>query len=261
MIIKLGGLVAITGATALFLALPALGQVPVTVTYNGLAAGDGSTTLTDSQGTYSQFTGIYNATVSGPAGERFQGSYYYPAVSDDFNASINYGDTWNATGIRIQDLNASNIDSTKFGATIGVVGYVEVAQLVALQSFGITTLGNISGLTASDISEAIWAVTTPGGITSGLSSNAIALAALVTNWYGPMVNYPAELLSWQQAFGFIFVLSPSANDGGQEFLVDTEEPIVQQLPEGGAPLLYLLLAGAACFGTMKFRSRRHLDAA
>ena len=137
-----------------------------------------------------------------------------------------------------------------------MAGYVEVAQLVALLSYGGTTLGNISGITASDISEAIWAVTTPGGITSGLSSNAIKLAAWVTNVYGPMANDPQELYEWQLAFGSIFVLTPSPNGGGQELLVQTADSAVQ-VPEGGAALLYLLLAGAACFGAMKsgFRGR------
>jgi hypothetical protein len=248
--IKLGGLAAIIGATVLFLALPALGQVPVTVTFNGPGAGDGVATLTDSQRTDTAYTGIYNATISG------LGANTSAVVCDDLNDNINLGQTWNASGIRIQDLNASNIDGTEFGATIGVAGYVEVAQLVALLSYGGTTLGNISGITASDISEAIWAVTTPGGITSGLSSNAIKLAAWVTNVYGPMANDPQELYEWQLAFGSIFVLTPSPNGGGQELLVQTADSAVQ-VPEGGAALLYLLLAGAACFGAMKsgFRGR------
>lgn len=241
--IKLGGLAAIIGSAVLCLTLPALGQV--TVTYNGPGAGDGSTTLTDSMGTDTVYTGNYNATIVGLPGASST------VVCDDLNHSLNIGQTWNATALQASALNAGNINNTEFGATIGLGGYAEVATLVAALFNGTSTLGGISGLTVTDLSDAIWAITTPGGITSGLTNNAKSLVTWLTNNVGNLTG--SALATYLAQFSNLWILTPSPNNGPQE--------IWTSVPEGGAALLYLLLAGLACFGAMKFGSRSQLEAA
>jgi hypothetical protein len=239
--IKLGGLAAIVGSAVLCLTLPAFGQV--TITFNGDGAGDGSATL---NGTTVD-TGVYSATISGLPGASSG------VVCDDFNHSLTTGETWNATALQASSLNASNIGNTEFGATIGLGGYAEVATLVAALFNGTTTLGGITGLTVTDLSEAIWAITTPTpGITSGLSNNAKALVSWLTSNVGGLTG--SALASYLAQFSNLWILTPDPKTGGQQELWTS-------VPEGGAALLYLLLAGLACFGAMKFGSRSQLEAA
>ena len=243
--IKLGGLAAIIGSAVLCLTLPAFGQV--TVTYNGPGAGDGTATLTDSQGTSTAYTGNYNATITGLPGASST------VVCDDFNHSISIGQTWNASALQASSLNAGNIGNTEFGATIGLGGYAEVATLVAALFNGTTTLGGISGLTVTDLSEAIWAITTPGGITGGLSNNAKSLVTWLTNNVGNLGG--SALATYLAQYPNLWILTPNPKSG-------TQQELWTSVPEGGAALLYLLLAGLACFGAMKFGgSRSQLEAA
>jgi len=238
-------LAAIIGSAALCLALPALGQNSITLTsVNGqYSAGD----LSNNTGGPGEqvYTGIYYSTVDGTANT--------PTICDDFNHNVNIGQTWNATALNTSSLNSGNIGQTAFGATIGLVGYAEVATLVAeiftLNNGTAKSFGNGTNVTGTDLSEAIWAITTPGGI-KGISANAVAIVSWVQGLYGSSSaaqSFLNKLNLW------ILTPSPYASSSAQEFWAPGGPSY--HVPEGGSALLYLLLAGASCFGAMKFSAR------
>jgi hypothetical protein len=132
-----------------------------------------------------QFTGSYTTTFansSGDFGAGIAGANINGApsssgiISDDFNDEITADETWNAKAYQASSLAALNIGSTLFANTIGVTGYAEVATLVNMMFGGVTSYGGITGITQSELSSAIWDITTPGGI-SGLDPKASALVA------------------------------------------------------------------------------------
>ena len=256
--IRARGLAAIIGGAALYLALPALGQNSITLnSWNGqYSAGD----LSNNTGGPSKqvYTGIYYSTVDGTANT--------PTICDDFNHSVSIGETWNATALNTSSLNASDIKQTAFGSTIGLVGYAEVATLVAeifnlnngsTKSFGngSSVFKSLTSFSGTDLSEAIWAITTPGGL-NGISANAKAIVKWVEGLYGSSSvaqSYLNKLNLW------ILTPSPYVSSSAQEFWAPGGPSY--HVPEGGSALLYLLLAGASCIGAMKFsyrnRSGRH----
>jgi hypothetical protein len=244
------GFAVIIGFVALGLALPALGQNSITLTgVNGsYSAGNLCSTASGCEQVY---TGLYYATVDNNANTG--------VICDDFNHNITIGETWSATAINTSSLNAGNIGQTEFGSTIGFVGYAEVASLVS----EIFTLNNGSGVfagltvTGTDLAEAIWDVTTKGGI-SGISANAAALVTYVEGLFvGP--NASANAQAYLNKMNF-WILTPSPNNGPQELwaLGTTSHVVPLATPEGGSALLYLMLAGFTCFGAMFFRSRNQL---
>jgi len=254
--IRVGGLAAIIGCAALCLTLPALGQNSITLTgVNGSTSSDNGGNLLSSSESINQYpngmdvyTGIYYSTVDGTA--------MTPTICDDFNHNVNLGETWSATAVNTQSLNANNITQLEFGggANAAVV-YLEVATLVS----EIFTLNNSTGtfdglkVSGTDLSEAIWDITTPGGI-KGITANALALVGYLegTGTYG-FGNYTAaQALAYLNKLN-LWILTPSPNNGPQEFWAPGGPSY--NVPEGGSALLYLLLAGASCFGAMFFRYR------
>jgi hypothetical protein len=129
-----------------------------------------------------------------------------------------------------------------FGAAIGLTGYTELAYLVNLEF----TPGG-GGYTVAELNSAIWAITSggAGGPASWvnwnqLDSNAKSLVAWLETNVGTLSL---------SSYGNLFILTP----------VSTTSPMTQEfwgVPEGGAALLYLLLAGLACFGAMRFSSKK-----
>lgn len=253
--IRVGGLAAIIGCAALCLTLPALGQNSITLTgVNGSTSSDNGGNLLSSSESINQYpngmdvyTGIYYSPVDGTA--------MTPTICDDFNHNVNLGETWSATAVNTQSLNANNITQLEFGggANAAVV-YLEVATLVS----EIFTLNNSTGtfdglkVSGTDLSEAIWDITTPGGV-SGISHNAQVLVAYVVGLFGSDTSQAA--LNYLHGLN-LWILTPSPNNGPQEFWAPGGPSY--NVPEGGSALLYLLLAGASCFGAMFFSSRNQL---
>jgi len=230
------GLAAIIGCAVLCLALPAFGQVSITLTgVNGSTSGS----ALNGEDVY---TGLYYATVNGIADQE--------VICDDFTHNVTIGETWNAVAINTSALNSTNIRQTEFGGAIGLQGYAEVATLIS----EIYALNNSTGafggqpvVSGTDLSEAIWDITTPvpPGLT-GSSPTALALVTYVKGLYktdDSALAYLSTLNLW--------IMTPSPNSGPQEFWKDPPPP----LPEGGAAPLYLFFAGLACFGAMCFSPR------
>jgi hypothetical protein len=218
---------------------------------------------------YSTIYGTYPATVGGQAAN---------IVCDDYNDHVTIGETWNITALNVSSLNANNIDNTLFGSLIisqlpanvgtstALQTYTELAYLVnvlvsappadqPLTNNPGTALITANGVayTTQDVSEAIWNLTLPyqGGGNFGAGSGTGSenpddldsyVSGLVTG------NNPITL----SQFSNLWVYTPVPNQlGGPQEMWGTVDT-----PEGGASLLYLFLAGAACFGAFAFSSRK-----
>ncbi len=246
--IRARGFAVIIGFVALCLAPSAHGQNSIALTgVNGsVSAGD---LCSAASGCEQVYTGLYYATVDGSANTGI--------ICDDFNHNVTVGQNWSATAINTSSLTAGNIGYTEFGGVANAaVVYAEVATLVSEMFTLNNGTGTFAGIKISgtDLSEAIWDITTkPNGI-SGISANAAALVTYVLGIYGgdsqqAALNYLNDLNLW--------ILTPSPNDGPQEMWALGTTPNVMPLktPEGGSALLYMLLAGFTCFGAMFFKSR------
>jgi hypothetical protein len=167
-------------------------------------------------------------------------------ICDDYFDNITAGQTWNANGVNAAGLNSSNIGSlTLFGATIGVAGYTEVAYLANLM----LTSAGLTPTQQGAISEAIWF------ITSGGKSGALVSSTALGYLNAALTNYAAGKISLSQ-FANLFVYLPNPLGKGQP----QEMWSMVSVPEGGAALGYLSLAGLCCFGAIFLRSRRQVGA-
>lgn len=214
-------------AAVLCLALPAFGQNS-NLSFNGGFQGDvwcGGT-----EGCVG--TGLYDGTINGqqvgPGGAGGLGM-----ICDDYKHNIYAGESWTANGINVSSLGAGNIGSTQFGSTIGLTGYTELAYVVNLMF----TVGTSSSQ-QSIYSQVIWALT--GGVSySQLSSGAQTLYSWV------IAN--CKTLPSLSTYVNLMLYTPTnqGTDGPQEMWGQS-----LQAPEGGAGLLYALLAGLVCFLAM-----------
>lgn len=236
--IRFGGLAAI-GLMTLCFAIPALGQsdgstfsVSFSATDNSVIVGDG-------------YADPYNGTVT------YNGSTFNASstiICDDYAHNIVNGESWTTTGMQASTLTAANIGETRFGSTIGVTGYAEVANLVTQM------LSTSSLQQQADLSAALWWITS-GGTKSGstytysgvtLDANAAALLSAVLN------TSSSSLLAALAKDTNLWILTPTAGQGGSE---GSPQEMWMSTPEGGAAILYLLLAAVSCFGAMSLSTR------
>jgi hypothetical protein len=228
-------------AVALCCVLPALGQNS-SLSFNGGYQGDvwcGGSEGCVATGFYD---GVINGQQVGPGGAGGLGM-----ICDDYNRNIYPGESWSANGIDAANLNSGNINLTEFGKQLGnqaIQVYTEMAYLVN-QAF--TT--NPNSTQQSNISQAIWYLT--GGVTwSQLSSGAQSLVTCaMTLWQNGSISL--------SQFANLMLYTPTGN--GSLGAGPPQEMWGQALgvAEGGAALIYLLLAGVACFGAMFYsRSQR-----
>jgi len=247
---------AVIACGLLCLALPTFAQD--TVYFDGVVGGN-DTGTTGTQTSEDAYTGLYSGTLNGTAVSGF--------ICDDYFHTITSPETWQATAVQASTLGSNNnINNVEFGGTIGLTGYAEVAMLVSamytIPSTGNTSTASLFGLNVNvtDLSEAIWAITSGGASkiqgTSGLSANALALIGDVMSYFANSANLSPQ--AWLAKYGGnLWILTPTSGQGGsngppQEFWANIATP------EGGAPLMYLLLAGCSCFGGMFFSSRSKL---
>lgn len=240
--IRYAGLAAIAGSILLVAGLPAWGQITVSMSSNASGTGTWESPEGD------VYTGVYTGTATGVPNAN-------PGiVCDDFSDTVYSGETWKATGLDAASLTTANIDQTMFGATIGLQGYAEVATLVS------DMFNGKSGYTPTELSSAIWYITAAGNpilsaqLWADMDSAAQALVKSLQKQYSGLTNAAAEQVLAQ--FSNLWILTPIA--GSQNPYTDGEpQEMWLSVPEGGAALLYLLLAGAACFGGL-FSQRRRL---
>jgi len=192
-------------------------------------------------------TGFYDGSVNnvnvGP-GQTSPGF-----ICDDYYDNITTGEHWTATGYQASSLNASNIGTdTLFGNAnwsnvvngwSGVQGYQALAYLA--NDMFTNAVGN-SALQSS-ISQALWYLTSlavgRGFSITGLDATAQSLVAYVEN----ISNDPAL-----STYSGLFIYTQPFNPNGPQEMWGQIQ--VLTVPEGGAAVLYLLLAGLACVGAV-----------
>jgi hypothetical protein len=215
----------------LCLALPAMGQNS-SLSFNGGYQGD--VWCGGSEGCVA--TGLYDGTINGqqvgPGGAGGLGM-----ICDDYNHNIFTGESWTANGINASSLNGSNINSTQFGSHIGLSGYTELAYVVNLM---FTT--NASSSQQAIYSQVIWALT--GGVGSGQLTSA---ALTLYNWVIANAGSIPSLSTYVNLM--LYTPTDQSASGPQEMWGQA-----LQAAEGGAALLYGLLAGIVCCLAM-FQSR------
>jgi hypothetical protein len=183
--------------------------------------------------------GIYGGTVNGSTSPGF--------VSDDFTGQIHSGESWQGNAIDVSQLTATDpstgkpyLDNTLFGSKIGVAGYAEMAMLVSMMFNGSTSFNVITGLTQSELSSAIWAI--GSGNLEGLDAKTLLLIVDLGVYFSTH-----SATAYLDSMSNLWILTSSSGEVWTEGL---------SVPEGGAALLYLLIAGVSCFGGLLMQRRR-----
>jgi hypothetical protein len=246
MSIKPGRLAAFAGAAILCFGIPAFGQA-----VNGQSASMSLTNVNGDPivtvGGEEVYAGVYGGTSNLPGANT-------GIICDDFYDEVGVPDSWAATAYKASTLTAATgakltatttpISDVLFGGNstgytnIGIAGYAAIAYLANLsfESSGNPTLqGNIS--------EAIWSISDPA--IAGTIDSAAQTLVTQAEAYAQKTN---DSMS-QYTNLWIYTPSPMIGSGEPQEMWGT-------VPEGGAAFMYLLLAGIACFGAMRFSPRR-----
>jgi hypothetical protein len=212
----------------------------------------------------------YYATVNGNANTT--------VVCDDFADESNVGTSWYASAISMSSLTTKNVGDTLWGSWFGSAaggGFAASTIITWYQEAAWLTLGLLSSPSNSSQQEyysaAIWAVFDPNSVLNWFKSNGntagcqaifgnnctsttasgSSLLALAENDY-KTGNYSNLVILTPLTGKNGSICSPALSGHGncpaQEFF--------EVVAEGGSALLYLLLAGTACFAAMFFRSRQ-----
>ena len=233
-------------SVVLFAGLSAFGQT-VTVDYTG----GYSTTWSNDSGNYG--AGIYTATINGVTSSS-------GIICDDFQDNVNPGETWQATAVRASSLASGNVSGLLFGGSnpgyfnVGVTGYAEVATLVSMMFSGTKTYSGVTGtITQAEISSAIWDITA-GGALQGLDNTAKQLVAAVEKAFNGKTSAAETYLATLTNL-WILTPTPAGKDGeAQEMWTEN-----LSVPEGGAALMYLLLASLFCGWAFFLRNREQVS--
>jgi hypothetical protein len=221
-------------AAATLLLVPSVLGQNTNMSFNGGYQGSNWTYGNETVG-----TGFYDGSINGVQVGPGQSS---PGmICDDFRDNIYSGETWTANAVNAGTL-TSNIGQTLFGG-LGVAVYQQVAYLV-YQMF--TTSPNAD--TQAAYSEAIWALTNSGVDPSKLTG-------LALTFYNGVKGGSETLSSSQLASLWIYTPTVPGGNNAQEMWGMVPVPV----PEGGAALGYLFMAGICCFGAVFLRSRRQID--
>ncbi|MGH9606596.1 MAG: hypothetical protein ACRD3N_12965 [Terracidiphilus sp.] len=199
----------------------------------------------------------YNATDKsdnsvGPYQVSVNGGKLQDFVCDDYEGTINKGQTWSATLVKATSITASNINSLglAFASTIGIEGYAEVAQLV--EHMLNATPGNAI---YSALSSAIWYITSNGNSLVPVNNSPDV------DWKYLSGAAQAYVTTVQAEFAGAPMASQTAlsKDYGLDILGNTNKSYAQEgfinVAEGGAAFLYLLLAFVSCFGALVLSGR------
>jgi hypothetical protein len=225
-----------------------------------------------------------SVTLTGPPpGYSYDGIYvspYYATVGGATNTAIvcdDFGDdstlsTWNATVTPFSGILSTNTSWSLAGKTLTQYNAVAWLTVQVLQQTP-GTMGQII------YSFADWALFDPNGVAAYLSNHPIntglttaalcndifgsgafasgvchsGVGGLLASAYGaavPIGGYNLQIIS-PNIVGSANVCKAETGCAAQEF-------ISVSVPEGGAAIAYLLLAGLCCFGAMFLRSRRQM---
>jgi hypothetical protein len=219
-------------------------------------------------------------TLTGVQGSSYDGIYvspYYATVNgvtttvvcDDFGDESTIGSSWNATVTPYSNLNGTN---TSWGLAGGTSQQYNAVAWLTLQ-----VLQQAAGSTGQVIdSFADWAVFDPTGVASYLTKNAITTGSLTT------VTLCADIFgtagcsgTWMMSDGGLLALAYGAAPPSGGYSMSVISPDVAgsnpaevckaesgcpaqefiEIPEGGAALAYLFMAGVCCLGAIFRRTR------
>ncbi len=228
----------LTVSAMLVVLVPSLFAQNTSLSFNGGYQGDNWNYGNETVGT-GFYDGSINNVAVGPGQAGGPGM-----ICDDFNDNVYAGETWTANGINAASLTNANKGQTLFGLTIGIQGYTELAYLVN-QMF--TTNPNSAAQAA--YSEAIWALT-GGVLPSALTGDAL-------KFYNTALSlFTSGKISLSQ-FSNLWIYTPNPRGPNEAQEMWGRVPV----PEGGAAMAYLILAGLTCFGAIFWRSRSRSVAA
>lgn len=200
------------------------------------------------------YVGPYDATISsGP----HQPGTTAQIICDDFEHQVTVGESWyaNVTSVTsITDSTAGLVWSGNAGKQSGVglggqtgdmvEGYTAMAYLAS-------ELLHANSNQAGYLAYAIWAIFDAGNVESWMYKNGVGSmwAQVQSMAEGALASVLNGQVKQSQFAGWVLLTPVNEGTGApQEFF--------EYVPEGGTALMYLLLAGFACFGTMYFKSRR-----
>lgn len=188
--------------------------------------------------------GVYRVNIDGkPSSSKIN--------CDDYRDKIATNQAWDADTYQDSSLPADRRRETPFGDTNDFSGYAEVAALGSMMLGNDSTYSEISGITQGELGSAIWGATAPAG-TRGLDANANALGTSVETIFS---GHSSAAQSYSGSLSNLWILTPNSHPG---FGSEPHKMQIRHLdvPEGGSPLLYLLLAALSCFGALFIGWRR-----
>jgi hypothetical protein len=212
-----------------------------------------------------EFTGSYTTTWGNAGGDYGAGIYggvinggSSPGIiCDDFNDEIYSGESWKANAYQASQLTATDpstglpyLDDTLFGSKIGFTGYAEMAMVVSAMFSGSSSVAGVTGLTQAELASVLWDIGLGGGL-QGLDAKALKLFAALQSYFTT-----STAKAYMNSMSSLWILTPSQLGPLEPQEMWTESLMV---PEGGAALLYLLIAGISCFGGI-FTQKRGLQA-
>ena len=212
---------------------------------------------------------VYDGIYVSPYYATVNGVPNTPIVCDDFADESKLPSSWSASIFSF-----SSITPTK--TSLGLAGGT-LTQYNAVGYLTLQVLNQIPGSTGQIINTfADWAVFDPSGVASYLASHSLtggilSTADLCTDIFGTAGCSG----TWSMSNGGLLAAAYNASVPGGGYNLEVISPdlagstslctaekgcaaqeFIATVPEGGAAMAYLLLAGLCCFGAMFLRSRR-----
>lgn len=205
----------------------------------------------------------YVATVNGVQNTQ--------VICDDFADESQLNTGWNANTTQFSNL-SSEVGRTLWGSwlmsaqggSMSATAVVNLYEQAAWLSLGLIQQVGVNSTQQGYYSYAIWAVFDPTGVKNWLTahndtnainaifgSNGLLAKALLSYASGNYSNF--VIITPLGANGQ--VCTPAVGGGSGSSSCPAQE-FFMQMPEGGAALIYLLLAGLSCIGAIFFRSRQ-----
>jgi hypothetical protein len=203
----------------------------------------------------------YYATVNGVANT--------PIVCDDFADESKLPSSWSASVVSFSSITPTN---TSWGLAGGTLAQYNAVAYLTLQ-----VLQQAPGSTGQIINTfADWAVFDPSGVANYLTLHSVTSGILTTAYLCTDIFGTAGCSgTWSKSNGGLLATAYSASVPGGGYNLEVISPditgstslctaekgcaaqeFIATVPEGGAAMAYLFLAGLCCFGAMFLRSRR-----
>jgi hypothetical protein len=214
---------------------------------------------------------VYDGIYVSPYYATVNGVPNTPIVCDDFADESTLPSTWSATVVSFSAITPTN---TSWGLAGGTLAQYNAVAYLTLQ-----VLKQTPGSTGQIINTfADWAVFDPLGVAGYLTSHSLTGGILTTADLCTDIFGTAGCSgTWKKSDGGLLATAYNASVPGGGYSLEVISPdttgstsictaetgcaaqeFIATVPEGGAAIAYLLLAGLCCFGAMFLRSRRQI---